>query len=154
VQAEALAVADALEAAHTAPVAALRANLRDAAAAVLAAWDDGANRETDIIAALDGPAGAFRAALTGKPPRALRERDAPRKRTKQEQVLAMLRRPAGATVAQIAETTGWAPHTVRGFFAGLKKRQGIEVQVLERVRQVGPNKEGAKGSFTIYHISG
>jgi hypothetical protein len=27
------------------------------------------------------------------------------------------------------------------------------VQVLERVRQVGPNKEGAKGSFTIYRIA-
>ena len=33
----------------------------------------------------------------------------------------MLRRPEGATVAQIAEATGWAAHTVRGFFAGLKK---------------------------------
>ena len=65
----------------------------------------------------------------------------------------MLRRPEGATVAQIAEATGWAPHTVRGFFAGLKKCQGIEVQVLERVRMVGPNKEGAKGSYTIYRIS-
>ncbi|MCZ8150137.1 MAG: ParB/Srx family N-terminal domain-containing protein [Roseomonas sp.] len=43
-------------------------------------------------------------------------------------------------------------HTVRGFFAGLKKRQGIEVQVLERVRQVGPNKEGARGSCTVYHL--
>ena len=30
--------------------------------------------------------------------------------------------------------------------------RSIEVQVLERVRQVGPNKEGAKGSFTIYHL--
>jgi hypothetical protein len=28
------------------------------------------------------------------------------------------------------------------------------VQVLERVRQVGPNKEGAKGSFSIYHLPG
>ena len=63
----------------------------------------------------------------------------------------MLRRPEGATVAQIAEVTGWQPHTVRGFFVGLKKR-GIEVSVLERVRQVGPGKEGAKGSYTVYHI--
>uniref|UniRef100_UPI0034A118AC DUF3489 domain-containing protein n=1 Tax=Falsiroseomonas sp. TaxID=2870721 RepID=UPI0034A118AC len=76
----------------------------------------------------------------------------PREGTKQEQVLAMLRRPEGATVTQIAEATGWAQHTVRGFFAGLKKRLGIEVQVLERVRQVGPNKEGARGSFTVYHL--
>jgi hypothetical protein len=65
----------------------------------------------------------------------------------------MLRRPEGATVAQIAEATGWAQHTVRGFFAGLKKRQGIEVQVLERVRMVGPNREGAKGSYSIYRIT-
>jgi hypothetical protein len=43
---------------------------------------------------------------------------------------------------------------VRGFFAGLKKRQGISVIAAERIRQVGPNKEGAKGSFTIYHLPG
>ena len=68
-------------------------------------------------------------------------------------MLALLRRPEGATVAQIAEATGWAPHTVRGFFAGLKKRQGITVEVLERVRQVGPGKQGAKGSYTVYRIA-
>jgi hypothetical protein len=65
----------------------------------------------------------------------------------------MLRRPEGATVAQVAEATGWANHTVRGFFAGLKKR-GIEVSVLERVRQAAPGKEGAKGSYTVYHAGG
>jgi hypothetical protein len=143
------------EATQAAPTPAPRANLRDAAAAVLAAWDDEANRETDIITALDSPMAALRAALAGKPPRANREAGAPRKPregTKQETVLAMLRREEGATIAQICEATGWQQHTVRGFFAGLKKRQGIEVQVLERVRQVGPNKEGAKGSFTIYHL--
>ena len=90
-----------------------------------------------------------------QPARVTREPSAPRKPregTKQEQVLAMLRRPEGATIAQICEATGWQGHTVRGFFAGLKKRQGIEVQVLERVRQVGPNKEGARGSYTVYHL--
>ncbi|PWS34758.1 hypothetical protein DFH01_23800 [Falsiroseomonas bella] len=100
---------------------------------------------------------ALRAALAGKPPRAAREPGAPRKPregTKQETVLAMLRREEGATIAQICEATGWQGHTVRGFFAGLKKRQGIEVQVLERVRQVGPNKEGAKGSYSIYRVAG
>ncbi|WP_431266844.1 DUF3489 domain-containing protein [Dankookia sp. P2] len=39
----------------------------------------------------------------------------PREGTKQQQVLAMLRRPEGATVVQIAEATGWQTHTVRGF---------------------------------------
>ena len=122
---------------------------------MLAAWDDEANRETDIIAALDGPMGALRAALAGKAARTPREAGAPRKPregTKQETVLAMLRREEGATIAQICEATGWQQHTVRGFFAGLKKK-GFTVQVLERVRQVGPNKEGARGSYSIYRIA-
>ena len=71
--------------------------------------------------------------------------------TKQEAVLALLRRPEGASGLQIAEATGWAPHTVRGFLALLGKK-GIQVTVLERVRQVGPNKEGAKGSYTVYRV--
>lgn len=146
-----------LDQALAAPGSAPRASLRDAAAAMLVAWDDAANRDTDIIGALDGPMARLRAALAaGKPARTPRQPGAPRtprEGTKQEQVLAMLRRPEGATVAQIAEATGWAPHTVRGFFAGLKKRQGIAVAVLERVRQVGPNKEGARGSYTVYHIA-
>ncbi len=99
---------------------------------------------------------ALRTLLAGKPARAAREPGAarkPREGTKQEQVLAMLRRPEGATVAQIAEATGWAQHTVRGFFAGLKKK-GHAVEVMERVRQVGPNKEGARGSYTVYHLAG
>jgi hypothetical protein len=42
---------------------------------------------------------------------------------------------------------------VRGFFAGLKKRHGIAVEVLERIRQVGPGKDGAKGSYSVYRIA-
>ncbi len=135
--------------------AAPRTSLRDAAAAVLAAWDDEANRATDMITALDVPMEALRTLLAGKPARAPRDANAPRKPregTKQEQVLAMLRRPEGTTVAQIAEATGWAQHTVRGFFAGLKKK-GHAVEVRERIRQIGPNKAGAKGSFTIYALA-
>ena len=155
VQVEALAVADALEAAQSAPVATPRASLRDAAAAVLAAWIDEPNRETDIIAALEAPMDALRAALAAKPGRPVREPGAPRKPregTKQEAVLNLLRREDGATVAQIAEATNWASHTVRGFLAGLKKK-GIQVTTLERVRMVGPNRDGAKGSYTRYTIA-
>ena len=76
----------------------------------------------------------------------------PREGTKQQQVLGMLRRPEGATVVQVPKVAGWQAHTVRGFFAGLKKR-GIEVSVLERVRQVGSNKAGAEGSYTIYRVA-
>ena len=146
--------AEEVEPAHNAPTPASRASLRDAAAAVLAAWDASpAQDATDnpISRAIE----ALRAALAGKPPRTAREPGAPRKPregTKQETVLALLRREEGATIAHICEATGWQQHTVRGFFAGLKKRQGIEVQVLERVRQVGPNKEGARGSYTVYQL--
>jgi hypothetical protein len=47
---------------------------------------------------------------------------------------------------------GWAPHTVHGFLAGLPKK-GITASVLERVRQLGPDKTGAKGSYTRYRIA-
>ena len=133
----------------TTPRSARNATLRKVAQHVLDAWDDETNQRTDLPTAID----ALRAALVTKPGQPTREAGAPRKPregTKQETVLAMLRREEGATIAQICEATGWQRHTVRGFFAGLKKRQGIEVQVLERVRQVGPNKEGARGSYTIY----
>ncbi|MCX7380034.1 MAG: DUF2924 domain-containing protein [Alphaproteobacteria bacterium] len=46
-----------------------RANLRAAAASVLAAWDDQDNRDTDIIAALEAPMEALRALLAEKAPR-------------------------------------------------------------------------------------
>jgi hypothetical protein len=57
------------------------------------------------------------------------------------------------TMWVIERATGWAQHTVRGFFAGLKKRQGITVEIAERIRQVGPNKQGAKGSYTVYRVA-
>ena len=55
-------------------------------------------------------------------------------------------------MAQIAEVTSWNSNIVRGFMAGLKKK-GHAVEVRERIRQVGPNKMGAKGSFTIYALA-
>jgi len=149
---EKIAMLDQTLAAHAATP---QTSLRDAVGAVLAAWDHEANRAGDMIEALDAPMEALRTLFTGKPPRVAREpgaRRKPREGTKQEQVLAMLRRPEGATITQIAEATGWAPHTVRGFFAGLRKRQGFEVQVLERIRQVGPNKECARGSYSVSHL--
>jgi hypothetical protein len=154
--AEAAALQDAdvpaADPAQAAPTPAPRTNLRDAAQRVLDAWDDDANQRYDLADAID----ALRSALAGKPARAPREPGAPRKPregTKQETVLALLRREEGATIAQICEATGWQQHTVRGFFAGLKKRQGISVIAAERIRQVGPNKEGARGSYTIYRIA-
>ena len=147
---EAAAVADALDAA---PTASTRATLRTAAQVVLDAWTNETNRETDIIAALEGPMSALQTALAERGPTRSSPPRKPRTGTKQEQVLTLLRRPEGATVAQIAEVTAWQTHSVRGFLAGLKKK-GIQIEVVERVRQVGPNKEGAKGSYSVYRTAG
>jgi hypothetical protein len=131
----------------TATTAPTRGNLRAAAQAVLDAWDDEENQRYGLVDAID----ALRAALVG-PTRAHREPRKPRAGTKQDAVLALLRRPEGATIAQIIDVTGWQSHTVRGFFAGLK-RKGITVEAIERVRMVGPNREGAKGSFSVYRLA-
>ena len=51
-----------------------------------------------------------------------------REGTKEALLIAMLRRPEGATIAQVIEATGWQPHTVRGAISGaLKKKRGLEV---------------------------
>jgi hypothetical protein len=48
------------------------------------------------------------------------------RRSKQEGVIAMLRRPEGATVDEVVSATGWQRHTVRGVFSGtLKKKLGL-----------------------------
>ena len=74
--------------------------------------------------------------------------------TKQAQMIEMLKRPEGATVEQIAAATGWQHHTIRGAISGaLKKKLGLAVEAT-RTREVGPNKAGAKGSSTVYRITG
>ena len=46
--------------------------------------------------------------------------------SKQDAVIAMLRRREGATVDEVASATGWQRHTVRGVFSGtLKKKLGL-----------------------------
>lgn len=61
-------------------------------------------------------------ATEGQPVRKMRQG------TKQEALIAMLKRPEGASIAEIATEFQWAAHTVRGAIAGsLKKKLGLEV---------------------------
>ena len=56
--------------------------------------------------------------VAGKPPTLPRI-------TKADIVIGLLARPAGATITQMCEATGWQQHSVRGFLAGtVKKKAG------------------------------
>ena len=56
------------------------------------------------------------------------ETGAPREGSKTAQVVAMLQRKNGATLAEIMEKMGWQKHTVRGFMAGAMKKAGYTVE--------------------------
>jgi hypothetical protein len=70
---------------------------------------------------------------TGKPKS--RARSAPvasnsamRPNTKHARIIAMLRTPAGATIASLVTATEWQQHSVRGFLAGVvRKRLGLNL---------------------------
>jgi hypothetical protein len=139
---------DAAQGVTTAPaIANARLTVREAAQALIDALEPEVVGRPHLVESVAN----LRAALDGAR-RATRDPNRPRTDTKQAQIIALLRRTDGATIAQVTEAAGWQPHTVRGFFAGLKKK-GITVEVLERIRQVGPNRRGAKCSYSIYRIA-
>lgn len=62
------------------------------------------------------------------------------KTSKQNVVLALLRRQQGASIVEIMEATGWQPHSVRGFMSGaLKRRLKIDV-VSEKDAETGERR--------------
>src|SRR5258705_10601232 len=62
------------------------------------------------------PTSRTRPAVTSSKPAA-------RVSTKQARIIAMLRTPAGATIASLATATEWQQHSVRGFLAGVVRKK-------------------------------
>ena len=55
--------------------------------------------------------------------------------SKQAQMIALLRRPKGATIEDLTAATGWQQHSVRGALSGaLKKRLGLTIKCSEEHR--------------------
>jgi hypothetical protein len=55
-----------------------------------------------------------------------------REGSKKAIVLDMLKRPEGATLADIQSATGWQPHSVRGFISGaLGRKMGLTVESIK-----------------------
>jgi hypothetical protein len=90
----------------------------------------------------EAPAAPAEASSQPAPATTPRERKT-RGGTKQALVIEMLRRPEGASIAEIVKATGWLSHTARGVLAGsLKKKLGLAIDsetdaVRGRIYKVG-----------------
>lgn len=62
--------------------------------------------------------------------------------SKQAQVIALLQRPQGTSIAEIMAITGWQAHSIRGLFAGTLKKRGIVV-----------TSEKAEGGERVYRAA-
>jgi hypothetical protein len=70
-----------------------------------------------------------RRAAVQKDGRAPAQKDASEARTnKKAEVIAMMKRAKGATLAEIVEATGWQRHTVRGFVSILGSKGGEKIE--------------------------
>jgi Protein of unknown function (DUF3489) len=69
-----------------------------------------------------------KAAANAAMPRKARPAPGTKPTSKLSQIEAMLRRPEGATIAQLTKALDWQAHSVRGAMSGtLKKKQGLTI---------------------------
>jgi len=62
--------------------------------------------------------------------------------SKLSQLETLLRRPEGATIAQLSTALNWQPHSVRGAMSGsLKKKRGLKIA-----------DEKAEGTERVYRV--
>src|SRR5712692_9889648 len=82
-----------------------------------------------------------------KAPRAKKAAAKPKadRTNKKAEVIAMMKRAKGATLAEIMKVTKWQPHTVRGFVSILGKKGGEKIESSknaagERTYKIGSTK--------------
>ena len=74
-----------------------------------------------------------KAAKKGAKPARAKEATSPRAESKGARVLALIRRPKGATLSELAKLTGWQNHSIRGFLSGtVGKKMGLTVVSIRR----------------------
>ncbi|MBF0296972.1 MAG: DUF3489 domain-containing protein [Magnetococcales bacterium] len=72
-------------------------------------------------------------------PRPTRPIARPATESKKAMVIGLLKRPEGATIAQIRDATGWQTTTVRAFFSIIKSKMGLTI-----------TNQRSKGASTVY----
>jgi hypothetical protein len=61
-----------------------------------------------------------------QPVRRRKQAESGRERSKTAKVLDLLKRPGGVTAEELLSTTGWQPHSLRGFLSGtVRKKMGL-----------------------------